>query len=822
MFAKLESILHRLRRRLSRSEWAIRHLGLVPLEGTAEESGLLMIQIDGLSRTHLEKAMEHGRMPFLRHLVRRNGYQLHATYPGLPSTTPAVQAELFYGARSAVPAFYFLDRKRSELSAMFTAACAKDQEARCAALAPGLLAGGSSWSNIYTGGAGQEESHFCIASNGLGDLWRTGKIRNIFLFSLLQLPALLRIFGLLFVEFGAALRAALIGIRHGRRPGPEFAMILSRVFIATGLRELIRIGGRIDVARGLPIVHANFVGYDEHAHRRGPGSRFAFRSLRGIDRAVKGLVREAQKSTRRDYSVWIYSDHGQERVRSFAVERPGGMERIVREVYDELRTAAAPTPQEVGRPSRPEPEGPRAWHRRATTQTPQYFISSPDQPFVLAAMGPVGHLYFKDPFSDEGRETFARRLVEQRGVPGVLLRRSDGTMQWFHSHGVTRIPDEVPALLATHPPAWRTEIAQDIPLWLQHPDAGDLVLLGWSPWGEPWSFAPENGAHGGVGPEETCGFALLPSGTPLPPGCEDFIRPTALRTAALHHLGRGELPRVAHSVRRPKQLRLMTYNTHGCSGMDGRVSPRRIARVIREHHPDIVALQELDLGRRRSRAEDQSAIIARECGLHPLFCPTVTRGEEHYGHALFSTWPVELVKRARLPEDPRGWWDEPRAALWVRVQVEDVTVNVVTTHLGLGSKERELQMRALLGDEWLGPVLEREPTLLCGDMNMFPGSVPYRLATARLRDVQRLRREFRPVATFSSLRPLVRIDHVFVSPHFTCEAVTAIRNDLTRVASDHLPLLTDLQVDAAVGGTTTMSPAPAPQHNRQAQPAARE
>jgi endonuclease/exonuclease/phosphatase family metal-dependent hydrolase len=801
MFAKIEAFFRQARRKLSRSEWAIRHLGLAPREGTAEEPGLLMIQIDGLARTQLERALAQGRMPFLRRLLRRNGYQVHNLYPGLPTTTPAVQAELFYGVRSAVPAFYFLERTRLELSAMFTPSCAKSREATCAAQAHGLLEGGSSWSNIYTGGAGQHESHFCIASNGLSDMWRTGKIRNIFVFSLLHLPALLRIFGLLFVEFGAALRAALIGIRHGRRPGPEFGLILSRVFIATGLRELIRIGGRIDVTRGLPIVHANFVGYDEHAHRRGPGSRFALRSLRGIDRAIKGLYREAHKSRRRDYSVWIYSDHGQEHTRSFALEFPGGVERMVRELYDEMR-AATPAPAAPSEGTKPQSEGPRAWHRRKY-QRPQYFVSSPDQPFVLAAMGPVGHLYFKEPLDADARRIFAGRLVRERGVPGVVYRTAAGELRWVHPEGEARVPEDVPALLQRHPESLRLEIARDCVTWLQHPDAGDLVLLGWSPQGPAWTFAPENGAHGGLGPEETRGFALLPAGTRLPPGTEDFIRPSALRQAALHHVGRSSLPAWQAVARHDSHLRLMTYNTHGCGGMDGRVSPRRIARAIREQMPDIVALQELDLGRRRSRSEDQAAIIAAELGMHVVFCPTLTRGSEHYGHALLSHWPVEVIRRARLPTDPNGWWDEPRSAIWARIQVGPQIVNVVTTHLGLGVKERELQMRALLGPEWLGPVLEREPVLLCGDFNALPGSLPYRLATERLRDVQLLGDEPKPVNTFSSMQPMVRIDHVFASDHFVRDSVLAVRNDLTRVASDHLPLLVDLRVGAAAGDTAT-------------------
>src|SRR5438128_2787410 len=107
MFAKIESYIRQGRRRLSRSEWAIRHLGLTPSEGTSESPGLLLIQIDGFSRTQLERAMVRGRTPFLRRLVQTNGYDVHTFYPGLPSTTPAVQAELFYGVHAAVPAFSF-------------------------------------------------------------------------------------------------------------------------------------------------------------------------------------------------------------------------------------------------------------------------------------------------------------------------------------------------------------------------------------------------------------------------------------------------------------------------------------------------------------------------------------------------------------------------------------------------------------------------------------------------------------------------------------------------------------------------------------------
>jgi len=379
------------------------------------------------------------------------------------------------------------------------------------------------------------------------------------------------------------------------------------------------------------------------------------------------------------------------------------------------------------------------------------------------------------------------------------MKTEEGEIFWFHSKGETRVPEDVPPLLP-HPPEMRAEIAADIVTFCQHRDAGDLILLGWSPTDGTWSFAPERGAHGGFGFDESQGFLLLPFRTDLPQGSNEFVRPSALRAAALHHLGRSPLP-VAKTTHAPnREFRLMTYNVHGCGGMDGRVSPRRVARVIASQMPDLVALQEIDLGRRRSRAEDQAALIAHQLGLHAVFCPTITRGEEHYGHALLSRWPIEVVKRAHLPHDPKGWWKEPRSALWARVLVGDTAVHVVTTHLGLGRYERLLQMRMLLGQEWLGRISDDEPILLCGDFNLTPGSAPYGLAAGRFRDVQAARSGHRPLNTFSSMRPFVRLDHIFISPRLEVKNVFVPRTVLTRVASDHLPLVAEFSfVPAAVG-----------------------
>lgn len=810
MLAPVEAFFRRVRRRLSRSEWAIRHLGFKPSEGTSEQPGLLLIQIDGFARRQLEDALEKGRMPFLAKLRQRAGYHLHTFYPGIPTTTPAVQAELYYGIRAGVPAFSFLDRERGEIGLMFHADWAKPIEERFKQEAEGLLKGGSSWSNIYTGGADQEESHFCAASIGFNDMWRSGKIRNIFLFIIFHLPSVIRIAGLLLLELAIAIPAALRGIFRGQWVGPEFVMVASRTFVGIGLRELVTIGAKVDVARGLPIVHVNFLGYDELSHRRGPGSRFAHWSLRGIDRAIKQLYRDAHRSTRRDYHVWIFSDHGQERTRSFATEFDGGIEQVIATCLETSRRHDSAF--DVRSQARPSARvfrslGPRAEQRRAREQAAFKLTAAESQSFAVAALGPVGHVYFNQPLDDEKKRALALRLVTQGKVPGVLHRTQQGVITWYHAQGEIAVPAGVPAYLTTHPEPLRAEIARDLVTFCENKNSGDLVLLGWSADERPWTFAPERGAHAGVGPDETQGFLLVPPATRLPAGAAQFVRPSGLRAAALDLLGRQPLADALTEGAGVKSgLRVMTYNTHSCGGMDGRTSPRRISRVLAHENADLIALQELDHGRARSRGEDQATLIAQMLGYHVVFCPTVTQGEDRYGHALLSRWPIELIKVGTLPHHPGSWFQEARCALWARIRVADTDIHVVTTHLGLSAKERLAQMGALLGPDWLGPVLQKEPVVLCGDFNLTPGSAPYGLAASKLRDVQAAQAGHRPLSTFSSLQPFARIDHIFISRHFEVQRVTVRRTDLTRVASDHLPLIADIAFPSAAAETPSRTP----------------
>src|SRR5262245_53399383 len=202
MIDRVEILVSRLRRAWSRTRWSARLLGHRPEKATSDEPGLVMIQIDGLGEAVLRRAPRDNRMPFLRRLIERDGHRIHGLYSGLPSSTPAVQAEIFYGVRSAVPAWRYRDPELRRLLTMGEPSAAAAIEERLTAGHEGLLAGGASWSNMYTGGA--SEVHFCISRASPTALWRAIRRRRLIVIVLLHLWSVLRVVESLIVMLATA------------------------------------------------------------------------------------------------------------------------------------------------------------------------------------------------------------------------------------------------------------------------------------------------------------------------------------------------------------------------------------------------------------------------------------------------------------------------------------------------------------------------------------------------------------------------------------------------------------------------------------------
>jgi endonuclease/exonuclease/phosphatase family metal-dependent hydrolase len=778
MISRWFSRLRGIRRYFSRGERAAKLLRLPRTEATAAEPGLILIQIDGLSRAQFDKAVTRRRLPFIRRLLRREDYRLHTHYSGLPSTTPAVQGEIFYGVRCAVPSFQFRDARTGEVTWLLSAETASHLESELEKRGEPLLKGGTAYCDTYTGGA--RESSFCSSRLGWNDLWKRANPAALIVIMLMHSFVVVRMAFLVAIELGLALLDGARGVIARQGFPAELTFIPKRVALCILLREMISLGVRMDVARGVPVIHCNLIGYDEQAHRRGPDSAFAHWTLKGIDATIRGIWRAAARSNSRHYDIWIYSDHGQEKSLPYSALHGRDIRKVVAEVFERYGLAdvtMSGAPDEI------------ATHRTALLggkrlqRLLRWPAARPEPVRVQAGgMGPVEHVYVGRGLPPEMRDELAADLVKHAQVPFVAVRAEDGTAGLWTSKGKLTLPRDAARIGWTG--AFGKEITRDFIELTRHPDAGDFVLLGWKREGGTITFADEHGAHAGPGPHETQGFAMVPHDAPLDDRPGGFVRPVDIRHAAMRFLGRKAPEGSAARKTELQRIRIMTYNVHSCIGLDGRHAPERLARVISRYEPDVVALQELDVNRLRTEGVDQARRIAELLEMEYHFHPSFSVEEEQYGNAVLSMLPMRLVRAGPLP---RMKSYEPRGAIWVEVSQNGRTVNLFNTHLGLRPDERKRQIRALLGSDWAGGPAGRAPVILCGDFNAGPGSQVHRAVSAELQDAQSGERRRR--ATWMRL---VCYDYVFTSPEFRVHRTRVPRTHLTGVASDHLPVIVDL------------------------------
>src|SRR2546423_1192677 len=131
----------------------IRRVRLGPPPEVGEGRRLLIVQIDGLSRSVLEQGVAEGRMPFLRRLLDRGEWRLRPMVAGMPTSTPAFQMSAMYGVRPDIPGFHYHDKRRREDVYFPRAGDAALVEHTQADGRRGILEGGSAYGCVFTGGA---------------------------------------------------------------------------------------------------------------------------------------------------------------------------------------------------------------------------------------------------------------------------------------------------------------------------------------------------------------------------------------------------------------------------------------------------------------------------------------------------------------------------------------------------------------------------------------------------------------------------------------------------------------------------------------------
>jgi endonuclease/exonuclease/phosphatase family metal-dependent hydrolase len=770
--------------------------------------------MDGLSRTQFEKGAAAGRLPFLRAMEARGDVDLVSFYSGCPSTTPAVQGEILFGQPHAVPAYQYLDRSSRRLVRMFDADVIHGVAERLEAGAEPLLEGGASYSNIYAGGA--TESRFCGETLEADKQRLFGNPLQTLALAAMYLLAVIRVTLWALVECVLAVGDVVWGVVRGEDALSEVKFIASRVGVSIVLREYVRGAVKLAIEEGAPVIYANFLGYDEHAHKRGPDSWFAHWVLKGIDRAIADIVRTARRSHAREYEVVVFSDHGQEHTLQY--DRLHG--RTIQDAVKEIVTATPGSLHAVWPQEPPQSRG-REFNQRAgqilrrrKTTSPSDSESPPADDVVVAATGPLGHIYFPVPLGPAQLAAYAAKLVERAAVPLVFYRDSEDFV-WVHDRNGRRALTEHKSEVLGEDHPFLHEAAADMAALFDNEDTGDLVISGWRSGEPPVSFVSENGAHGSIGREETRGFALVPDGVPVRrrrnATGEEYFRGLDLYAAGRQLLGR-DVRQDTGDERHARQIeavaatsavgldsatstfRVMTYNIHSCIGLDGRVRPDRVAHVIRRARADVIGLQEVDCNRRRSRHADQARYLAEQLEMSHHYYAVFEAAEERYGLAIISRWPLTHIQSSHLTPANRRLRSEARGALWVEVDSPWGVLQVINTHFGLRRDERIEQARLLTGDEWVGRVPKDQPVVLCGDFNAGPASPAYKRIVASLRDVQVASSGHRPGPTFPSPLPLRRLDHIFTNGALSVRGVAIPRTSMAVVASDHLPLWADLSL----------------------------
>lgn len=224
-------------------------------------------------------------------------------------------------------------------------------------------------------------------------------------------------------------------------------------------------------------------------------------------------------------------------------------------------------------------------------------------------------------------------------------------------------------------------------------------------------------------------------------------------------------------------LKVMTYNIHHAEGLDGVIDVDRIVKVIKDFDPDVIFLQEVDRNLPRTGHRDLPALFAEKLGMLVFFEANYRFDGGEYGNATLTRLPVTAHHNTALPNPVSA---EPRGYLTVTARWGDLNVDLINTHLGLNGQERLAQAEAIVA------ALGDNTVILAGDMNENLTAPALQRFTARLRDTLVNRTDATP-GTVPAATPRRRIDYVLVSDGFETVSSTIFNNDLTRVASDHLP-----------------------------------
>lgn len=524
------------------------------MRAEATRRGFVAIQLDALAYDDLERALRHGYAPTLKRLIEREGWTLRRYPAGLPSATPAAQAAIFHGTKDGIPGFRFYEKSEDRI--LIGSKPAAMQFIRDRLPDRGVLDGGSSYVNLFDGGAAR--SAFTLAAREPQPLFANLGGTRVALLLLLHPVRTLRMILVSALEYVREERDRLVSQLRGRSTWYWWYLPLLHIGTNVVLRELQTLAVLLDIYVGVPVIYTTYNTYDEFAHHFGPSSRTAMKSVRALDRRVREIVRMTRRSPGRPYDVFVLSDHGQTPSQPYRILFGETLGRTVESAASEgvevlagtgvyappletleflLREAEAVTHASYSEITRAV--GPRLirWFRRQYSIFPlvaETTRMADDRELVVTYSSSLAHVYWTDPprplelaeiQAEPARQALYYFLVAHTGIGVVITRFQDGAHVESREGRAVVAPGGDYDVIAGEDPLrpYGTDLAsrKAVAHLARLRNSGDMILFGaYDPDADVCiCFDDQVGAHGALGGRQFWPFFMNAEGT-VPDGMQ--------------------------------------------------------------------------------------------------------------------------------------------------------------------------------------------------------------------------------------------------------------------------------------------------------------
>jgi uncharacterized membrane protein YvlD (DUF360 family) len=267
--------------------------------------GIVFLEIDGLARPVLARAMRDGNTPHMASWLASGSYQLDQWEPDLSSQTGASQAGILLGSNEDIPAFRWVEKSTGKVMTCSSPDDCAEIEHRLASGVGLLIDHGASRGNLFSG----EAEAVILTVSRMSAEKRSNPGYRAFLANGFNVTRVLVLF---FWEVALELVASVRQRRRDVLPRGHRGGIYPflRGALCVGVRDLIVFGVLGDMMQGRPAIYATFSSYDEVAHHSGLERADTLEALRKLDQQF-GRIAHARRYAPRPYEIVVLSDHGQ-------------------------------------------------------------------------------------------------------------------------------------------------------------------------------------------------------------------------------------------------------------------------------------------------------------------------------------------------------------------------------------------------------------------------------------------------------------------------------------------------------------------------------